>query len=148
MGPMTNLLFFPSMVKPIEECPNRIREWRERRDRMSMAVLAARAGISQQHLSRMETGKKSPSVDQLDRIAAVLDVSVGELLHPRQNPYLPSPRQRALLEKLGDEQAMRTAEAVADAQRSFNGAPPDPTPPDIAPAPPQGKPPDDADRVA
>src|SRR3546814_3318124 len=59
MGPMTNLLFFPSMVKPAEDCPNRIREWRDRRDRMSMAVLAASTGISQQHLSRIETGKTS-----------------------------------------------------------------------------------------
>src|SRR5690606_9929495 len=101
--------------------PNRIREWRERRGRMSGAALAARTGISQQHLSRIETGKKSPSLDQLDRIANALGVSVGELLHPRQNPDLPTPRMRALLQKLeaGGEQALRTAEAVADAQTGF-----------------------------
>ncbi len=127
MGPMNNLLFFPSMVKPAEKCPNRIREWRDRRDRMTMAVLAARSGISQQHLSRIETGKTSVSVDQLVRIAKALGVSVGELLSPEQNPLLPTPRQRNLLEKLdeGGEQAFRTAEAVAEAQRPFAGPPPD-----------------------
>ena len=84
-----------------------------------MAALAKRVSMSQQHLSRIETGGTSVSVDQLERIAAALDVTVGELLHPVHNPFLPSPRQRALLEKLeaGGERAMRTAEAVADALR-------------------------------
>lgn len=94
---------------------------------MSGATLAARTGISQQHLSRIETGKKSPSLDQLDRIALALDVNVGDLLHPRQNPDLPTPRMRALLQKLeaGGEQALRKAEAVADAQRGFTAPRPD-----------------------
>lgn len=124
---MTNVIIFPSMAKAAEDCPNRIREWRERRGRMSGAALAARTGISQQHLSRIETGKKSPSLDQLDRIASALEVNVGDLLHPRQNPDLPTPRMLALMQKLeaGGEQALRTAEAVADAQRGFAPQRPD-----------------------
>jgi transcriptional regulator with XRE-family HTH domain len=47
---------------------------------LTAQVLAARAGISQPHLSQMENGKVSPSIATLYRLASALGVSPQELL--------------------------------------------------------------------
>jgi len=55
----------------------RIRTFRVNRS-MSQTVLAARAGVSYQQLQKFERGTERVGVGRLSRIAAVLDVSVGD----------------------------------------------------------------------
>ena len=48
---------------------------------MTQKVLARRAGITQGHLSKIESGERpNPSVATLKRLARALGASVGELL--------------------------------------------------------------------
>src|SRR4249919_2075890 len=55
----------------------RLREWRQRRG-WSQLDLAARADISQRHLSFLELGRASPSRDMVLRLAASLDVPLRQ----------------------------------------------------------------------
>lgn len=124
---MTTLLFFPHMAKTTENLPNRIREWRQRRER-TLADLAKQVGTTPTQLQRMEVGTR-PVLDKwLERIARALDVTEGELLAKSHNPWLVEGRERELIELIrsGDEQLLRTIEAVADAHRSFTPAPGEP----------------------
>ena len=53
--------------------------WREKRG-LTQAALAQAATISPSHLSELERRQKGPSVDVLQRLAAVLGVTVDDLL--------------------------------------------------------------------
>lgn len=108
------------MVKATETLPNRIREWRLRRN-ISMQGLAERVGTSVAQIQRMETGVRTVSFDWAERIAAAMDVTPGDLLARESNPFLPTDRERALLEKIrqGGELLLRTVEAVAMVQDKF-----------------------------
>lgn len=54
--------------------------WKYRNARgLSLRELSARCGISKSALQRMESGEISPTLDQLDRIAAALDVPLTKL---------------------------------------------------------------------
>ncbi|APU12224.1 MULTISPECIES: helix-turn-helix domain-containing protein [Actinoalloteichus] len=57
----------------------RVRGLRTRRG-LSRSQLAARSGLSEPHLSRLENGERLPSLHMLARLAAGLDVSLAELL--------------------------------------------------------------------
>ena len=54
-----------------------IRQWRTRR-RFSQLALAAEAGVSQRHLSFMETGRASPSREMLVHLGEVLAVPLRD----------------------------------------------------------------------
>jgi transcriptional regulator with XRE-family HTH domain len=57
-----------------------LRELREER-KLTQEELAKRAQITRSHLSLLELGRrKNPSLNVLKRLAAALDVPVGELL--------------------------------------------------------------------
>ena len=58
---------------------NRIRVWREHRG-LTMAALAAQAGIAQPFLSQIETGKRDGTVETLRRIADALAVTLDDLV--------------------------------------------------------------------
>lgn len=126
---MPNVVLLPLaiMVKETENLPNRIREWRLRRNEMKLEELARKVGTTTSQIARMETGKRTVSLEWLDRLAAALDVTPGDLLAKRANPGLPDEREKALLYKAreGGEPLMRTLEAVADVQRGFAPAPVD-----------------------
>lgn len=124
---MPNLIFFPYMAKTTENLPNRIREWRLKRER-TLVWLAKAIGTTHGHVQKMEVGDRPVTLEWLDRIGAALNVSVGELLHQRQNPLLPSDDEVRLLEELreGGDQLMRTVQAVAAAHRGYAPQPPDP----------------------
>ena len=51
-----------------------------------LARLAARAGVSAPLLSQIETGESMPTLPIAERIALVLDSSVGELLEEDRTP--------------------------------------------------------------
>lgn len=48
--------------------------------KMSQAELARRCGVTQAAISKYEDGKREPSLAMLKKIAAVLGVSVDELI--------------------------------------------------------------------
>lgn len=47
---------------------------------MSQTILAEKAHISREHLSRLESGRYDPSVGVVQRLAKALGVSLTELL--------------------------------------------------------------------
>ncbi|MFD5769196.1 helix-turn-helix domain-containing protein [Streptomyces sp. NPDC127049] len=53
---------------------------------VSMAVLAARSGLSQPFLSQLERGLTTPSLSSIYRIAEALDVAPGTFLRPPARP--------------------------------------------------------------
>jgi DNA-binding XRE family transcriptional regulator len=71
------------MAKANGENPTRV--YRKYRG-MTMAELAAAAGISQPHLSDIENGKKTGSVEVLKRIAIALKVDLDDLVVWEQDP--------------------------------------------------------------
>lgn len=58
---------------------NPIRVWREYRG-LSLKRVAEKIGIAQPYLSQMETGKRAGTVETLSKIAAVLGVSIDDLV--------------------------------------------------------------------
>jgi transcriptional regulator with XRE-family HTH domain len=57
----------------------RIKEIRERIG-MTQAELSEKAGLSQEHISRIENGKFTPNVKTADRIAEALGVTLMDIL--------------------------------------------------------------------
>ncbi|MCD2175603.1 helix-turn-helix domain-containing protein [Rhizobium sp. C4] len=67
------------LVEELCETDSRIRTYRKYRG-LTMTELATAAGISQPHLSDIENGKKTGSVDVLKRIATALKVDLDDLV--------------------------------------------------------------------
>jgi transcriptional regulator with XRE-family HTH domain len=78
---MTATIFnLPNMDKrPLDQLPNRIREWRKVRQ-LSLRSLGEQAGIAYGHLSRMETGSSTMNDAWLERLSAVLKIDAADLL--------------------------------------------------------------------
>jgi DNA-binding XRE family transcriptional regulator len=68
-----------SFVARICAGENRVLVWREYRG-LSQRALAKAAGVSPGHLSDIEHGRRSGSVDALKRIAAALKVRIDDLI--------------------------------------------------------------------
>jgi transcriptional regulator with XRE-family HTH domain len=47
---------------------------------MTQAVLAKKAGLTQVHIARLESGKHDPTLGTLQKLAKALKVTVGELV--------------------------------------------------------------------
>jgi transcriptional regulator with XRE-family HTH domain len=77
---------------------------------MSQAVLAARAGVTCQQLQKYERGTERVGASRLSRIAAVLDVSVGEFFESSE--AVPSSLSLPL-RLLTEPGALRVLEAYA-----------------------------------
>ena len=58
---------------------NRVRVWREHRG-LSAVALAEQAELSQAYLSQIETGKRDGTIENYRKVAAVLNVSLDDLL--------------------------------------------------------------------
>jgi ribosome-binding protein aMBF1 (putative translation factor) len=58
---------------------NRVRVWREYRG-LSQAHLAEQAGTSADFLSQLEAGKRDGTADVLSKLAAILDISLDDLV--------------------------------------------------------------------
>jgi len=56
-------------------------------------------GVNLAAVSKWETGRARPDIDQLATLAQLFDVTEQELLHPSEIKW--SPSQRALLEEAG-----------------------------------------------
>jgi XRE family transcriptional regulator of biofilm formation len=69
----------------------RIKEYRLQR-KLTLSELAENAGIAKSYLSSIERNLQSnPSIQFLEKIAAVLDVSVNTLLHNEENDTTENP---------------------------------------------------------
>ncbi len=56
-----------------------LKKARQRR-KLTQAALAKKVGVHQVTIARLETGKRQPSMDLLQRLAKALTVKVGDLL--------------------------------------------------------------------
>jgi ribosome-binding protein aMBF1 (putative translation factor) len=68
----------PKLQKWIDFVSERIRALRKQAG-LTQEELAAKSGLPQSHISRLESAKHSPSRITLEKIATALGVSVGEL---------------------------------------------------------------------
>lgn len=56
-----------------------LRAWRKHRE-FTLDMLADRIGVSKEHLSQIENGQKSGTVDLSRRLSTVLDVALDDLI--------------------------------------------------------------------
>ena len=79
-----------------------IRSWRNREE-LTQAELAARLGVDQSYISSYESGRRSPGIGVLDRIASALGAELRVELEPRPSdtPWVP-----LTLTRLGDHLAL------------------------------------------
>ncbi|MBX9728636.1 MAG: helix-turn-helix domain-containing protein [Sphingopyxis sp.] len=87
---------FMAWNKPTDDLPNRIRFWRQKR-KLTLETLGERNGMTRANLSRFETGGRTLSIEWLRRIATALDLSVADLLAPKDNPWQLNDDERALI---------------------------------------------------
>lgn len=73
-----------------EKFSDRLRAARELRD-LSQTDLANRTGLQPSAISHFETGKRSPSFDNLRRLADALAVSIDQLLGRNTSPDVVTP---------------------------------------------------------
>jgi transcriptional regulator with XRE-family HTH domain len=71
----------------------RLSEWREQRG-LSLRSLARRAGVTWSTVHRIETGRLSPTVDMLEKLATALDIDVRDFFAPANYRRRP-PRRKA-----------------------------------------------------
>ena len=64
----------------------RLREWRERRG-YSFRALAEIAGVSYVTLSRIESGRISPTVTMLEKLARALEIDLIDFFPPRKKAH-------------------------------------------------------------
>ena len=62
-----------------------LRAWRDRRG-LSLHELADRAGVSYVTIARIESGRMSPTVTTLEKLAQALGITVRDLF-PREKPH-------------------------------------------------------------
>ncbi len=74
---MTQQIASSSAPTPPQRVGDLIKDWRTRR-RMSQLDLALEAGISQRHLSFVESGRSSPSRDMVEMLCEHLDLPLRE----------------------------------------------------------------------
>jgi DNA-binding XRE family transcriptional regulator len=68
-----------ALVDRILDGVSPLRVWREHRG-LTTHALAEQAGITQAYVSQIETGKRTGSVDTLAKLAAVLRVTIDDLV--------------------------------------------------------------------
>jgi transcriptional regulator with XRE-family HTH domain len=102
---------------------DRVRELRIERG-LSQAKLAARAGIDPSTVNQIETGKRSPSANSLNKLARALEVEVADLF-PKGQPPLPldevAGSETELLRRVLDavrQDMKRQSQAIARADAS------------------------------
>jgi transcriptional regulator with XRE-family HTH domain len=70
----------------------RLGEWREQRG-LSLRSLARRAGVTWSTVHRIETGRLSPTVAMLEKLAAALDIDVRDFFPPANHRRRPARRK-------------------------------------------------------
>lgn len=83
---MPNIIQFPTMVKNLDNPPNRVREWRKARG-ISQTELAEAIGVTYPMISGFETGKRDLTLIYMRSMARVLGVTPADLLNADDNPH-------------------------------------------------------------
>ena len=81
-------------MRQIDEPHNHLREWRLRNN-MKLNDLSRLSGVNASTLSQLETTGRQPSVDNCEKLCAVLDITPSQLRgydHPYNSSMLISPR--------------------------------------------------------
>lgn len=65
---------------------------------ISIYKLSEKTGISQNHISGIELGKRQPTVDTLKRLVAPLGITLAELFNENENISILSNNERELVE--------------------------------------------------
>ena len=65
---------------------------------ISIYKLSEETGISQNHISGIELGKRQPTVDTLKRLVAPLGITLAELFNENENISILSNNERELVE--------------------------------------------------
>lgn len=117
------IIDFASMVKKLENPPNRIRELR-RAAGMTQADLADAIGVKQNLIGRYETGDRELSLARLRQIARALHTDVGGLLAPEDNGHGLDEREREVvgIMREGDAHAEMIVK-VAETAHAFGAVP-------------------------
>jgi len=87
------------MAKLQKQLGARIYELREKAN-LTQAQLAEKANVSNDTISRIERGIRSPSFEVLERLAKALDVEVRELFNFSNRPFLKNKCPLELIELL------------------------------------------------
>ncbi|NUK60074.1 helix-turn-helix domain-containing protein [Streptomyces lunaelactis] len=85
----------PEAAPALPEVAPRLRELRRRRG-LTLEAAAQRAGLSPAHLSRLETGRRQPSLPMLLGLARIYGTTVAELLGepaPERDPVIRARRR-------------------------------------------------------
>lgn len=120
------ILPFPSMARvkspPVDDLPNRIREWRLRRD-LTLKELAAASRLQYAHLSKIELGQRELNQETMARIAAGLGVAPADLLRIEAGGL--TDEERRLIQTFREIPAAGRAaiNAVAESQQAYRGEP-------------------------
>ena len=93
------------------------RKWRG----LKQVELAERAGLNQAYVSELEAGKKTPSLEALQSLAAALDLDVGLLIPPRPDAEgarpVPSAKPKAVRTKIAKRPKVARAAAKGGSNR-------------------------------
>ena len=105
---------------------NNMKELRKKRG-LNQQQLAEKLGISQVHLGRLETNARSMDLEQVEKIAAALEVKPFDILPTEWQPEEISPEEREILRMIRKTAAPQTADnrdisptenSTADTQQS------------------------------
>jgi len=78
---------------------------------LKQAVLAEKIGISEKHLSKIETGKNYPALDNFFKIIDVLNLTLGDFgLKSTDNTY----QSKLYLQKIIDNSSKKQLDIYAD----------------------------------
>jgi transcriptional regulator with XRE-family HTH domain len=100
--------------------PNRLREWRKLRG-LTLDTLAAapRVGLTKQHLSKLETGKRELTKPVMERLAEALGCDQADLLNPEDGGLTEEERRFVTAYRLAGEGGRNAIRAVAESQMPF-----------------------------
>lgn len=76
---------------------DRLRSIREAKN-ITIYRLSKETGISQNHISGIELGKRQPTIETLSRLLAPLGISLAELFNEEKKAMYPSEDERLLIE--------------------------------------------------
>lgn len=120
----------------VPENPNRIPEWRERRNKMTQADLAQRSGVTQPTIQKLESGEMQLTEKYLRQLAAALSCAPADLLHGGSDVAV-DPVEREVVRWYRQAQE-KNQKALFDILRALAILPVEPTPPGApAPTPPE-----------
>lgn len=114
---------FPVMPKPTpEELPNRVREWRLRRE-LTLRDVAKEIGLAHGSVQRIETGVRELNQFWMEKLAELFQCQPADLLRTDLGGL--NDRERSIIDTYRQipELNRRMVDSVMEAQQQWRGAP-------------------------